>query len=1201
MIFSIAQLGLLLFAMLGGFSPPTLAESVPSWAADYLDATGQVQRRLLKAAQTPEGLTPLDQRADAAVQTQLQALRQTANAHGEVAVTVGLRVPFAPEGFLTAARATAQRDDIKHQQQAVLAALGTLPFKTSATVFETVPFMALTVDAAGLDALAKHPAVIQIAPVRWYGLHLQQSSPLIGASRAWAATPSYTGAGQAVAILDTGVNKNHPFLAGKVVAEACYSTNASGVNSLCPEGVTQSTAPGSGLNCDANLSDGCNHGTHVAGIAAGRDATFAGVGRDASVIAIQVFSYVSSQGDLGASDANINSGLEQVYALRNTFAIAAANLSLGGGQYTGTCDSANLATKSIVDNLRAAGIATVVASGNESFTNKLAWPACISSAISVGATSDTTDQVMSFSNSASFLNLLAPGSLIYSAVVSGFDNYQGTSMAAPQVAGAWTLLKQQNPQLGVTESLERLTATGVPIRDSRNSITKPRIQIDAALGLTGGGNPGFIIATTAVPTAGGTVRCTPNPVANGESSTCTATANGNFAFSGWSGDCTGTAACVLTNVTGPRAVTATFAPPPSTCVLNTVGNGTVNGAWDSGCVSVNRLGSYAQFYSFTLANPATVTVDLVSSTDPYLYLLAGSDLSGAVIETDDDDGDGLNARIVRSLDAGTYTLEATTFSGNRTGNFTVTVAGLGTSDRFPITATAVPSSGGTVRCTPNPVTNGESSTCTASPGTGFTFSGWSGDCIGTAACVLTNVTGPRTVTATFAPPPSTCVLTAVGNGTVNGAWDSGCVSVNRLGSYAQFYSFTLANPATVTVDLVSSTDPYLYLLAGSDLSGAVIEADDDDGDGLNARIVRALAAGAYTLEATTFSSGRTGNFTVTVAGANSVPSYAIATTAIPSGGGTVRCTPNPVANGESSTCTASPAMGFTFSGWSGDCTGTMACMLTTVTGPRTVTATFAATTATRPAMIGIATRGFAGAGDEALIGGLVMQGTGQKRILFTAKGPSLAAQGITGPLANPQISVPQIPTPNVNDDWETDAGASELRNLNRAPSNPAEAALLRTLGAGAYTPVVTGVGGTTGVVLMEIYDLSPEVTTLRFKGLATRGPVRLGEQQMIGGVILQGRGINTMLFTAKGPSMADQGVSGLLADPQLLLPQISNLSNDNWNNSANAQRIIDLGRAPSRLAEAAILIDVAAGAFTPIISGVNSTTGTGLVEMYEIP
>ena len=146
-------------------------------------------------------------------------------------------------------------------------------------------------------------------------------------------------------------------------------------------------------------------------------------------------------------------GLERVYALRNTYTIASANMSLSGGMYAAPCNSES--QKPIIDSLRAAGIATVIASGNNGYTNALGSPACIDSAVSVGSTTKA-DAVSSFSNSAYFLSLLAPGSSIQSSVPgTGYSYSSGTSMAAPHVAGAWAVLKQMKPDAGVAEVLER--------------------------------------------------------------------------------------------------------------------------------------------------------------------------------------------------------------------------------------------------------------------------------------------------------------------------------------------------------------------------------------------------------------------------------------------------------------------------------------------------------------------------------------------------------------------------------------------------------------------------------------------------------------------------------------------------------------------------------------------------------------------------
>ncbi|MCI0478384.1 MAG: S8 family serine peptidase, partial [Anaerolineales bacterium] len=356
-------------------------------------------------------------------------------------------------------------------------------------------------DANALTALAALSNVTSITEDKPRAPSLAESTALIGATRAWAS--GYAGANQVVAILDTGVDKTHPFLSGKIVSEACYSTTDAyfASSSVCPGGVSESIAADSGVNCDLTI-DGCDHGTHVAGIAAGKDPGglgFSGVARDANLIAVQIFSRFDSATYCGWNtpcalswDTDIIKGLERVYALSGTYNIAAANLSLGGETYTSqaVCDAAYPAYKNAIDNLRSAGIATVIAAGNDYSSNSIEAPGCISSAISVGSTLDggfgatPVDAVSSFSNSASFLNLLAPGQYIVSSVPGGgYSNWGGTSMATPHVTGAWAVLKSRTPAATVDQILSALTSTGVPVTDTRNGITKPRIRINAALGL----------------------------------------------------------------------------------------------------------------------------------------------------------------------------------------------------------------------------------------------------------------------------------------------------------------------------------------------------------------------------------------------------------------------------------------------------------------------------------------------------------------------------------------------------------------------------------------------------------------------------------------------------------------------------------------------------------------------------------------------
>ena len=346
--------------------------------------------------------------------------------------------------------------------------------------FETIPFLALEVEPDALAALTQSAGVVGVTEDHLYAPSLAESTPLVEADRSWTA--GFDGNGWTVVVLDDGADSSHPFLSGKIVEEACFSRNGD-----CPNGTTTQMGAGAGVPCTYD----CPHGTHVAGIAVGQSSAFSGVARGASLIPIQVFSRFTGS-DCGPSGGTcaLSYTTDQVAALEHVFLmlrtshqIAAVNMSLGGGGFfdQASCDAQKPETKAMIDNLRSVGIATVVASGNAAFGDRLSAPACISSAISVGNTTKA-DQVATSSNSAYFLSLLAPGTSISSSVPGGgFDSLTGTSMAAPHVAGAWAILKQRAPAATVDEVLHALQTTGLPIVDPFNSVSTPRIQVFQAL------------------------------------------------------------------------------------------------------------------------------------------------------------------------------------------------------------------------------------------------------------------------------------------------------------------------------------------------------------------------------------------------------------------------------------------------------------------------------------------------------------------------------------------------------------------------------------------------------------------------------------------------------------------------------------------------------------------------------------------------
>jgi subtilisin len=390
---------------------------------------------------------------------------------GTVRVIVGLQTEFTPEGALDEELVKVQRTRIDTVRERLVRALDGTKHEV-VTTFETIPSVALELDADALAALERSGLAASIEPDELSDPTLAQSTPLVESTE--ANSLGRDGSGQSIAVLDTGVDKAHSFLAGKVVSEACFSAGD------CPGGVSSSTATGSGVPCTYAPGD-CQHGTHVAGIAAGRGTSFSGVAPGANLIAINVFSrFDSGCGNRPTPCARSFTsdqikGLERVMALRSSLRISSVNMSLGGGLFTANCDTDS--RKAAIDNLRSSGIATVISSGNDGSANAVSAPSCISTAITVGSTTKT-DVVSALSNSSPLVELLAPGSSINSSVPGGgFGSKSGTSMAAPHVAGAWAVLRQVSTNASVPTLLGHLQATGKPITDADNGLSKPRIRL----------------------------------------------------------------------------------------------------------------------------------------------------------------------------------------------------------------------------------------------------------------------------------------------------------------------------------------------------------------------------------------------------------------------------------------------------------------------------------------------------------------------------------------------------------------------------------------------------------------------------------------------------------------------------------------------------------------------------------------------------
>ena len=436
-----------------------------------------------------------DLKAEQYMQNIAPALFDTIDRRGFVNIIVGLQQDFLPEGFMNLNDQLMQRQSISDNSSQLISELKGL----NAVIghqYQTIPYVSMQVDSNALRYLLLSPMVRSIEEDKLARPYMESSNQVIGSPAAWAE--GFDGNGWAVAILDTGVDKTHPYFTtggNKVVSEACYNRDVDGiVEPVCPGGVTVSTADGSGVNCTGVSF--CDHGTHVAGTVAGHNGSGPnfGVARGADIIAMQVFSKFLTEDDCGVGEAPcvLSSGSDQIAALERllvlsaTMDIAAANMSLGGGEFfnQAACDAANGSLKAAIDNLRSVGIATVIAAGNDGYTNAIGSPGCISTAISVGATDDI-DDVASFSNVYPELHVMAPGVAIDSSVPGGGEgSKQGTSMATPHVAGAFAVMKSRDSGLTVTEILADLTDTGTMVVDQRVGGVQefPRINIDLAIG-----------------------------------------------------------------------------------------------------------------------------------------------------------------------------------------------------------------------------------------------------------------------------------------------------------------------------------------------------------------------------------------------------------------------------------------------------------------------------------------------------------------------------------------------------------------------------------------------------------------------------------------------------------------------------------------------------------------------------------------------
>ena len=260
-------------------------------------------------------------------------------------------------------------------------------------------------------------------------------------------------------------------------------------------------------------------------------------------------------------------------------------------------------------------------------------------------------------------------------------------------------------------------------------------------------------------------------------------------------------------------------------------------------------------------------------------------------------------------------------------------------------------------------------------------------------------------------------------------------------------------------------------------------------------------------------------------------------------------------------------------------------------------------------LVNLSTRMQVGTGDNALIAGFIMSGSASKRLAVRALGPSLTALGVPNALANPILELRDSTGATIatNDDWGSAANNQDVTDVGLAPGSPQESAILTTVPSSttgtAYTAIMRGLNDTTGVGVVEVYDLDsgPSSTLLN---ISTRGQVGVDPNALIGGFILGGTESKQIFVRAIGPSLTQFGIPNALANPTLELRNAQGGlvdSNDDWMNSPQKTQIENSGLAPTRTEESAVLQTLAAGQYTAIVRGADGGTGIGSVEVYQLP
>jgi hypothetical protein len=276
-----------------------------------------------------------------------------------------------------------------------------------------------------------------------------------------------------------------------------------------------------------------------------------------------------------------------------------------------------------------------------------------------------------------------------------------------------------------------------------------------------------------------------------------------------------------------------------------------------------------------------------------------------------------------------------------------------------------------------------------------------------------------------------------------------------------------------------------------------------------------------------------------------------------------------------------------------------------------------------PRLTNISTRAHVETGDNVVIGGFIVRGSGADRVIIRALGPELSRYGVANPLGNPTLELHDGNGNLIasNNNWGTTIiggiitqnQVRDIMDSGYAPSNGLESAIIADLQPGNYTAIVRGVNNTTGVGLVEVYDLDNPgtVPTSFLRNISSRSLVLTGDDVMIGGFIVHGTGTKRVIVRAIGPELTRHGVQNVLPDPTLELHNAAGTLiayNDNWQTTVRGgiitqDQVMDIqnsGHAPTDASESAIIAELPPGRYTAIVRGKNIIVGVALVEVYDL-